>query len=399
MWCVYFLACVLLPICVPVPETAVIMWGTRQIGSPGAFFWGVIGSVLGLVIMYSLSSLIAQRISKGRKEKRQLAWLKHLTGRYRVWILGVLLIVPLVSDEVLCAGSALLKIPLPQFLKIGIIAKVISIDCLFGFSWRLVRSEAMADDRCGASVHAPCLSGSAALLQKRRSKAIMKEFILVVDDDKDIRRLLGIYLGNEGYRYLACENAAQALHFLEHYQVDLILMDVMMPEIDGISACLRIRERSKMPVIFMSAKTEDIDIIKGLTAGGDDYVTKPFKPIELLARVRAQIRRYKQYNETEKPTHTLQTEDLTVDIERHQVWVSGREVRLTRKEYDILEYMLRNKGQVLTMAQIYEAVWHEEFFCSENAVMMHIANLRDKLNWDNVHSDFIKTCWGRGYQI
>lgn len=227
----------------------------------------------------------------------------------------------------------------------------------------------------------------------------MKEFILIVDDDKDIRRLLGIYLGNEGYRYLACENAAQALDILKHYQVDLILMDVMMPEIDGISACLRIRERSKMPIIFMSAKTEDIDIIQGLTVGGDDYVTKPFKPIELLARVRAQLRRYKQYNETEKLTHTLQTEDLTVDMESRQVWVSGREVKLTHKEYDILEYMLRNKGQVLTMAQIYEAVWHEEFFCSENTVMMHIANLRNKLNWDNVHSDFIKTCWGRGYQI
>ena len=119
----------------------------------------------------------------------------------------------------------------------------------------------------------------------------MKEFILVVDDDKDIRRLLGIYLGNEGYRYLACENAAQALDILESYQVDLILMDVMMPEIDGISACLRIREKGRMPIIFMSAKTEDIDIIQGLTAGGDDYVTKPFKPIELLARVKAQLRR------------------------------------------------------------------------------------------------------------
>ncbi len=276
----------------------------------------------------------------------------------------------------------------PQFLKIGIIAKVISIG-MIAFSGFL-------GDLCGLrrwqmiAVELLFMFLASAVLQ--HFEAIMKEFILIVDDDKDIRRLLGIYLGNEGYRYLACENAAQALDILKHYQVDLILMDVMMPEIDGISACLRIRERSKMPIIFMSAKTEDIDIIQGLTVGGDDYVTKPFKPIELLARVRAQLRRYKQYNETEKLTHTLQTEDLTVDMESRQVWVSGREVKLTRKEYDILEYMLRNKGQVLTMAQIYEAVWHEEFFCSENAVMMHIANLRNKLNWDNVHSDFIKTC-------
>lgn len=227
----------------------------------------------------------------------------------------------------------------------------------------------------------------------------MKEFILIVDDDNDIRRLLGIYLGNEGYRYVACENAAKALDVLEHYQVDLILLDVMMPGIDGVSACLKIREKNKMPIIFMSAKTEDIDIIQGLMVGGDDYVTKPFKPIELLTRIKAQLRRYKQYNDTKKPDHTLRTDDLSVDTESHMVWVSGREVRLTRKEYDILEYMLRNRGQVLTMAQIYEAVWHEEFFHAENAVMMHIANLRSKLNWDNAHPDFIKTCWGRGYQI
>lgn len=227
----------------------------------------------------------------------------------------------------------------------------------------------------------------------------MKEFILIVDDDSDIRRLLGIYLGNEGYRYLACENAAKALDVLEHYQVDLILLDVMMPGIDGVSACLKIREKNKMPIIFMSAKTEDMDIIQGLMAGGDDYVTKPFKPVQLLTRIKAQLRRYKQYNDAEKPAHTIQADDLTVDTESRQAWVSGREVRLTRKEYDILEYLLRNRGQVLTMAQIYEAVWHEEFFHSENAVMMHIANLRGKLNWDNAHPDFIKTCWGRGYQI
>lgn len=227
----------------------------------------------------------------------------------------------------------------------------------------------------------------------------MKEFILIVDDDSDIRKLLGIYLGNEGYRYLACENAAKALDVLENYQVDLVLLDVMMPGIDGVSACLKIREKNKMPIIFMSAKAEDMDIIQGLMAGGDDYVTKPFKPVELLTRVKAQLRRYKQYNDTEKPAHTLQADDLTLDMESRQAWVSGREVRLTRKEYGILEYMLRNRGQVLTMAQIYEAVWHEEFFHSENAVMMHIANLRNKLNWDNAHPNFIKTCWGRGYQI
>lgn len=173
MWCVYFLACVLLPICVPVPETAVVLWGTRQIGSLGAFFFGVTGSVLGLMFMYSLSSLIAHHILKGRKERRQLAWFMQLTGRYRVWILGVLLIVPIVSDEVLCAGSAFLKISLPQFLKIGIIAKVISIG-MIAFSgflgdlcglrrWQMIAVELLFMFLASAVLQHFCKKGEAKL--------------------------------------------------------------------------------------------------------------------------------------------------------------------------------------------------------------------------------------------
>ena len=173
MWCVYFFVCVLLPICVPVPETAVILWGTRQIGNLEAFFFGVTGSVLGLMIMYSLSSMIAHHISKGRKEKRQLAWLKQLTGQYRIWILGVLLIVPLVSDEVLCAASAFLKIPLPQFLKIGIIAKVISIG-MIAFSgflgnlcglrrWQMIAVELLFMFLASAVLQNFCKKGEAKL--------------------------------------------------------------------------------------------------------------------------------------------------------------------------------------------------------------------------------------------
>ena len=173
MWCIYFLACVLLPICIPVPEAAVILWGTRQIGSLGAFFLGVTGSVLGLTIMHSLSSLIANRILKGKKERRQLAWLRQLTGRYRVWILGVLLIVPLVSDEVLCAGSAFLKISLPQFLKIGIIAKIISIG-MIAFSgfigdlcglrrWHIIAVELLFMFLASAALQYFCKKGEAKL--------------------------------------------------------------------------------------------------------------------------------------------------------------------------------------------------------------------------------------------
>ncbi len=171
MWCVYFLVCVLLPICIPVPETAVVLWGTRQIGSLGAFTLGVMGSVLGLTIMYSLSSLIVHRIFKGKKERRQLAWLQQLTGRYRVWILGVLLIVPLVSDEVLCAGSAFLKISLPQFLKIGIIAKIISIG-MIAFSgffgslcglrrWQMIAVELLFMFLASAALQHFCKKGEA----------------------------------------------------------------------------------------------------------------------------------------------------------------------------------------------------------------------------------------------
>lgn len=169
----FIFLCVLLPICVPVPETAVVLWGSRQIGSFGAFFFGVIGSVLGLMIMYSLSSLIAHRISKWKKERRQLAWLKQLTERRRVWILGVLLIVPLVSDEALCAGSAFLKIPLPQFIKIGIIAKIISIG-MIAFSgffgdlcglrrWQMIAVELLFLFLASAALQHFCKKGEAKL--------------------------------------------------------------------------------------------------------------------------------------------------------------------------------------------------------------------------------------------
>ncbi len=173
MWCIYFLACVMLPICVPVPETAVILWGTRQIGSLGAFILGVTGSVLGLTIMHSISSLIAHRIAKGKKEQRMLAWLRRLTGRYRFWILGILLIVPVVSDEVLCAGSAFLKISLHQFLKIGIIAKIISIG-MIAFSgffgdlcglgrWQIIAGELLCMFLASAALQHFCKKGEAKL--------------------------------------------------------------------------------------------------------------------------------------------------------------------------------------------------------------------------------------------
>lgn len=226
------------------------------------------------------------------------------------------------------------------------------------------------------------------------------EYILIVDDDSDIRNLIGIYLENEGYKYIKCDNALSALEVVQTTKVVLILLDVMMPKMDGITACMKLREKTNAPIIFISAKSEDMDIVSGLMSGGDDYVTKPFSPVQLMTRVKAQLRRYRQYSpsQQEQPKSTLEFEDITVDTDSHQVWVNGTLTELTFKEYEILELLMRNKGIVLSIKRIYEAVWHEEFYAAENTVMMHIANLRKKLSPDGSKT-YVKTVWGRGYKI
>ncbi|BBF43080.1 phosphate regulon transcriptional regulatory protein PhoB [Lachnospiraceae bacterium KM106-2] len=226
----------------------------------------------------------------------------------------------------------------------------------------------------------------------------MEGYILIVDDDQDIRNLVGIYLGNEGFKYIKCDSANKAIELIESHKIDLIILDIMMPELDGIEACIKIRQRENMPIIFISAKSEDMDKIQGLMAGADDYLTKPFNPIELVTRVKAQLRRYKQYNEKYSNNTLLEYEDLVVNRDSRQAWVGGEEVRLTPKEYDILELLLLNKGMALSMAQIYEKVWREDFFRSENTVMVHIAKLRDKLNRGG-ETKYIQTIWGVGYKL
>ena len=226
------------------------------------------------------------------------------------------------------------------------------------------------------------------------------DYILIIDDDSDIRNLIGIYLENEGYKYIKCDNAVSALEAVQTTKVALILLDVMMPQMDGITACMKLREKTNAPIIFISAKSEDTDIVNGLMSGGDDYVTKPFSPVQLMTRVKAQLRRYRQYSPSQQqsPKTTLEFEDLTIDTVSRQVWVNGVLTELTVKEYEILELLLRNKGIVLSIKRIYEAVWHEEFYAAENTVMMHIANLRKKLSPDG-EKTYIKTVWGRGYKI
>lgn len=173
-----------------------------------------------------------------------------------------------------------------------------------------------------------------------------------------------------------------------------------MPKMDGIEACMKIREERSMPIIMLSAKSEDMDKIQGLASGADDYLSKPFNPLELIARVKSQLRRYKKYNtDTNSNKTVIDIGDLTVNTDTRQVWVREKEVRLTPKEFNILELLARNKGIVLSVEKIYEAVWKEDFYKSDNTVMVHITKIRDKIEEDPKHPIYVKTVWGVGYKI
>ncbi|SHH35557.1 DNA-binding response regulator, OmpR family, contains REC and winged-helix (wHTH) domain [Clostridium collagenovorans DSM 3089] len=228
----------------------------------------------------------------------------------------------------------------------------------------------------------------------------MKGYILIVDDDENIRNLLSIYLENEGFKTIKAESAKRAIEFIEEKDIELILLDIMMPELDGIEACMRIRKENNMPIIMISAKSEDMDKIHGLTAGADDYITKPFNPLELIARVKSQLRRYQKYNIANNDSKiTIEIGELIINTDTRQVWISENEARLTPKEFDILELLARNKGIVLSIRKIYEEVWKEEFFKSDNTVSVHITNLREKIEADPKAPIYIKTIWGVGYKI
>lgn len=228
----------------------------------------------------------------------------------------------------------------------------------------------------------------------------MEAKILIVDDDKAIRHLIATYLENEGMETHPVEDAITALKRLEEKEFDLILLDIMMPNMDGIEACMKIRDKRNIPIIMLSAKSEDIDKIQGLASGADDYVSKPFNPLELIARVKSQLRRFKKYNSyTDSNKNMLEVGDLTVNTSTRQVWIRGKEVRLTPKEFDILALLTRNKGMVLSIQKIYEAVWKEAFYQSDNTVMVHITKIRDKIEEDSKRPIYIKTVWGVGYKI
>ena len=228
-----------------------------------------------------------------------------------------------------------------------------------------------------------------------------KETILIVDDEKEIRDLIEIYLKNEGYSTLKASDGFEALSLLKSREVQLIILDVMMPNMDGIRACMKIREERNTPIIMLSAKSEDMDKIMGLTTGADDYITKPFNPLELIARVKSQLRRYIKLNNNSVAfgRAILEIDDLVINTETHEVSIDGKMVKLTPREFDILELLARNPGKVFSIENIYQSVWQESFIQSDNTVMVHIRKIREKLEKDPRKPRYIKTVWGVGYKI
>jgi two-component system, OmpR family, response regulator VanR len=234
-----------------------------------------------------------------------------------------------------------------------------------------------------------------------------QETILIIDDEKEIRDLIGIYLTNEGYNVIKAADGIEGLNYLENETVHLVVLDIMMPRLDGIQACMKIRESRNVPIIMLSAKSQDMDKIMGLTTGADDYVTKPFQPLELVARIKSQLRRYLRLNQTDAfPQQNTITQmdviiidELLINVTTHEVTVEDKEIKLTPREFAILELLARNPGVVFSTEKIYERVWNEPFYESENTVMVHIRNLREKLENYPRTPRYIKTVWGVGYKI
>lgn len=225
--------------------------------------------------------------------------------------------------------------------------------------------------------------------------------ILVCDDDKEIVEAIEIYLTQEGYHILKAYDGEQALKILEKEEIHLLLLDVMMPRLDGIRATLKIREKHSIPIIILSAKSEDVDKILGLNVGADDYVTKPFNPLELVARVKSQLRRYTQLGGTvkENSEKVYTTGGLMINDDLKQVTVDGESVRLTPIEYNILLLLVKNQGRVFSIDQIYESIWNEEAIGADNTVAVHIRHIREKIEINPKEPRYLKVVWGVGYKI
>ena len=224
--------------------------------------------------------------------------------------------------------------------------------------------------------------------------------ILVVDDEVKIREIIKEYAEFEGYEVAQAEDGMQAVEMVKNQDFDIIIMDVMMPKLDGIRATLKIREKNALPIIILSAKSEDADKILGLNVGADDYVTKPFNPLELVARVKSQLRRYTQLGAAaEKRGNIYETGGLMIDDDRKEVTVDGEIVKLTPIEYRILLLLVKNQGRVFSTNQIYESIWEEEAIAADNTVAVHIRHIREKIEINPKEPRYLKVVWGLGYKV
>lgn len=224
--------------------------------------------------------------------------------------------------------------------------------------------------------------------------------ILVCDDDKEIVEAIEIYLTKEGYNILKAYNGEEALKIVENNEIHLIILDIMMPKINGIQVASKIRENKAIPIIMLSAKSEDYDKINGLNTGADDYVTKPFNPLELIARVNSQIRRYTSLGSiTQKQENIYKTGNLEINDDTKEVFVDENKIKLTPTEYNILKFLTKNKGRVFSINQIYENVWEDEAYGAENIIAVHIRHIREKIEINPKEPKYLKVIWGIGYKI
>ena len=228
----------------------------------------------------------------------------------------------------------------------------------------------------------------------------MEKFnILVCDDEKAIVDAIEIYLKQENYNIIKASNGEEALKALEDNEIHLIIIDIMMPKMDGLTATLKIRETMNIPIIILSAKSEDTDKIIGLNFGADDYITKPFNPLELIARVKSQMRRYTSLGSIEEKSNSIRIGALELDKDTKEVTVDGKPVKLTATEYGILSLLMENAGKVFSIEEIYEKVWHEMSFAPENTVSVHIRRIREKIEINPKEPRYLKVVWGIGYKI
>ena len=226
--------------------------------------------------------------------------------------------------------------------------------------------------------------------------------ILIVEDEKGIRETIKVFLKNQGYNIFEASNGQEGLDIINNNDIHLAIVDIMMPVMDGITMVLKVREKHDFPIIFLSAKSEDIDKITGLNIGADDYVTKPFEPMELIARINSNIRRYDQIlklkNSNKENDHILQVKGLTLDTYTKEVYINNESIRLTAKEYQILELLMRHPGRIFSAQEIYEDIWQEQAINTET-IMVHIRRLREKIEINPRKPEYLKVVWGIGYKI